>query len=126
MTQTIFITGATSGFGLVTAKRFAREGWKVAATYSRDEMVSALRDVPNVSAYKLDVANEDQVAEVAARVMAELGLPDVIVNNAGYCLVGSLAGSLMEQIRRHFDVNVFGLIAVTKAFLTHLRHAGAA
>jgi NAD(P)-dependent dehydrogenase (short-subunit alcohol dehydrogenase family) len=124
MTGTIFITGATSGFGLATVKRFAREGWKVAATYHRDEMAPALREVPNVSAYKLDVADEAQVADVLRRVMADVGLPDVIVNNAGYCLIGSLEGSSMAQIRRQFDVNVFGLIAVTKAFLPHLRARG--
>lgn len=121
MTKTIFITGATSGFGLATAKRFARENWKVVATYRRDEASAALREVPNVSVHKLDVADEAQVADVVARVMAEVGVPDVIVNNAGYCLIGSLEGSSMEQIRRQFDVNVFGLIAVTKAFLPHLR-----
>lgn len=124
MTGTIFITGATSGFGLASAERFAREGWKVAATYHRDEMAPALREVPNVSAYNLDVADEAQVADVTRRVIANVGLPDVIVNSAGYCLIGSLEGSSMEQIRRQFDVNVFGLIAVTKAVLPHLRERG--
>lgn len=124
MSGTVFITGATSGFGLATVKRFASEGWKVAATYRRDEAAADLRTVPGVTTYKLDVADEAQVADVTARVLADVGLPDVIVNNAGYCLIGSLEGSSMEQIRRQFDVNVFGLIAVTKAFLPHLRERG--
>lgn len=121
MAGTIFITGATSGFGLATAKRFASQGWTVAATYHRTEMMPVLAEVQGVTAYPLDVADDAQVTEIVARVIAEIGVPDVVVNNAGYCLMGSLEGSSMDQIRRQFDVNLFGLIAVTKAFLPHLR-----
>lgn len=124
MTKVIFVTGATSGFGLEIARRFANEGWKVAATYRSEEKREALDAIGGVAVYKLDVTEDDQVERVARQVTDEVGVPDVLVNNAGYCLMGSLEASSMEQIRQQFDVNTFGLIAVTKAFLPDLRKRG--
>lgn len=124
MANTIFITGATSGFGQATAELFARHGWQVAATYHHAEKAAHLAQLANTTTYELDVANPAQVTEVVKRVLAEVGVPDVIVNNAGHCLLGSLEGSSLEQIERQFDVNFFGTVRVTKAFLPHLRQRG--
>jgi NAD(P)-dependent dehydrogenase (short-subunit alcohol dehydrogenase family) len=121
MSGTIFITGATSGFGLSTARRFAREGWKVVGTYRREQAAQPLLDVSGVTAFELDVSDADQIRRVVDWVIAEVGLPDVIVNNAGYCLMGSLEGSSMEQIRHQLEVNFFGLVGVIKGFLPALR-----
>lgn len=124
MSGAIFITGATSGFGLSTARRFAREGWKVVGTYRREQAAQPLLEVPSATAFKLDVSDADQVGRVVDRVIAEIGVPDVIVNNAGYCLMGSLEGSSMEQIRHQLEVNFFGLVGVIKGFLPALRERG--
>jgi NAD(P)-dependent dehydrogenase (short-subunit alcohol dehydrogenase family) len=124
MPGTIFITGATSGFGLSTARRFAREGWKVVGTYRRKQAAQSLLDIPGVTAFELDVSDADQVQRVVGRVIAEVGVPDAIVNNAGYCLMGSLEGSSMEQIRHQLEVNFFGLVGVIKGFLPALRERG--
>jgi NAD(P)-dependent dehydrogenase (short-subunit alcohol dehydrogenase family) len=124
MPGTIFITGATSGFGLSTARRFAREGWTVVGTYRREQVAQALLDVPGVTAFELDVSDADQVQQVVDLVIAKIGVPDAIVNNAGYCLMGSLEGSSMEQIRHQVEVNFFGVIGVIKGFLPALRERG--
>ena len=124
MANTIFITGATSGFGQATAELFARHGWRVAATYHHADKAAHLAQLANTTNYELDVANPTQVEEVVGRVLAEVGVPDVIVNNAGYCLMGSLEGSSLDQIERQFDVNFFGTVRVIKAFLPHLRQRG--
>ncbi len=117
----IFITGATSGFGLSTAQRFAREGWVVVGTYRREHVAQALFDIPEVFALELDVSEPGQIQRVVDRVNSEVGVPDVIVNNAGYCLMGSLEGSSMEQIRHQIEVNFFGLVGVIKGFLPAMR-----
>jgi NAD(P)-dependent dehydrogenase (short-subunit alcohol dehydrogenase family) len=124
MASTIFITGATSGFGLATATLFSQHGWRVAATYHRAEAATPLTQLANTTAYELDIANPAQVEEVMGRVLEEFGVPDVIVNNAGYCLIGSLEASSMEQIERQFDVNFFGTVRVIKALLPQLRQKG--
>jgi NAD(P)-dependent dehydrogenase (short-subunit alcohol dehydrogenase family) len=121
---TIFITGATSGFGLSTARRFAREGWSVVATYRREQATGPLLKIPGVTAFQLDVSDPDQIKHVVDCVIAEAGVPDVLVNNAGYCLMGSLEGSSMEQIRHQVEVNFFGVVGVIKAFLPSFRERG--
>jgi NAD(P)-dependent dehydrogenase (short-subunit alcohol dehydrogenase family) len=124
MPGTIFITGATSGFGLATARRFAREGWNVVATYRREQVAEPLLTIPGVTAFQLDVSEPDQIKHVVDRVISAIGVPDVIVNNAGYCLMGSLEGSSMEQIRHQVEVNFFGVVGVIKGFLPALRERG--
>lgn len=124
MTRTIFITGTTSGFGKATVELFAKNGWNVAATSRQPDMADVFAAYPNVKTYQLDVTDDAAVERVAAEAIADFGSVDVLVNNAGYCLMGSLEASTMEQVRRQFDTNTFGLIAVTKAFLPHLRARG--
>jgi NAD(P)-dependent dehydrogenase (short-subunit alcohol dehydrogenase family) len=120
--KTIFITGTNSGFGKATVELFARAGWQVAATV-RDLSAHAqlFNEFPNVTLFKLDVTDFAQVDAVAQAVIATFGTIDVVVNNAGYCLMGPTETSSMEQIKRQFDTNVFGLFAVTKAFIPHFR-----
>lgn len=121
-TKTIFITGASSGFGMATVLQFALAGWQVAATV-RD--LSAHGDLfkhfPHVTLFDLDVTDFVQVESVAQAAIARFGTIDVVVNNAGYCLMGPTETSSMAQIKRQFETNVFGVFAVTKAFIEHFR-----
>ncbi len=122
MNKTIFITGTNSGFGKATVERFAKAGWKVAATVRDINKNSELfNDLENVSLYELDVTNFNQVDEVAQSVIKKFGKIDVVVNNAGYCLMGPTETSTMEQIKAQYETNVFGVFAVTKAFIPHFR-----
>jgi NAD(P)-dependent dehydrogenase (short-subunit alcohol dehydrogenase family) len=81
MTQTIFITGASTGLGYASAKLFAAKGWKVIATM-RDPSKSDLGAIPGVTLLPLDVVNPAQIKETAAKALA-LGPVDVVFNNAG-------------------------------------------
>lgn len=120
--KTIFITGTNSGFGKATVEQFAKAGWNVAATV-RDAQAhkNLFAALPSVTLYELDVTDFAQVNQVAQAAIQKFGKIDVVVNNAGYCLMGPTETSTMDQIKAQFDTNVFGLFAVTKAFIPHFR-----
>lgn len=122
MSKSIFITGTNSGFGKATVEQFAKAGWNVAATVRDTHKNSGLfKELPNVIIYELDVTDFEQVEKVAQSVIQKFGKIDVVVNNAGYCLMGPTETSTMEQIKEQYETNVFGLFAVTKAFIPHFR-----
>jgi len=123
--KSIVITGSSSGIGKATAKHFAAQGWKVAATMRKPENETELNQLENVSLYALDVTDEASIAEATQQILADFGTVDVVLNNAGYSLSGAFEAATPEQIQRQFDVNVFGLMNVTLAFLPHFRANGA-
>jgi NAD(P)-dependent dehydrogenase (short-subunit alcohol dehydrogenase family) len=120
------ITGASTGIGEACAVELARRGWRVFAGVRRDEDAERLRRLgPAVEPLRLDVTVAEQVAAAAERLRAELdgsGLAG-LVNNAGIALGGPLETLPLDEIRRPFEVNVFGLLAVTQAVLPLLRQA---
>lgn len=122
MNKTIFITGTSSGIGNATVELFAKQGWNVIATVKSNYMQTDLfKNLPNVTIFELDVTNFEQVSSVAELAIKKFGKIDVIVNNAGYCLMGPTETSTMEQIKAQFETNVFGVFAVIKAFVPHFR-----
>lgn len=123
MTQTILVTGASTGIGRATAALFADRGWNVAATM-RDPASSDLAEGPNLAVSALDVTDEASIATAVAGAIERFGSLDVVVNNAGYAGYGPIEATPMERIRRQFDTNVIGLLAVTKAVVPHLRARG--
>lgn len=124
--STIFITGTSSGIGRATAKYFSGKGWNVGAAMRSPEKETELENLPGVKLYKIDVTDTESVEAAKDSVIADFGKIDVVVNNAGYAVSGYFENMTEEQIRRQYDVNVFGLMRVTKAFLPHFRenHAG--
>ena len=126
--QSILITGATSGIGRDAALRLARAGHLVLAGGRRPDALAALaRDARGrLEPVTLDVTDPASVA--AARALVERrtggrGL-DVLVNNAGYALPGPLEALAERDLRELFDTNVFGLLAVTRAFVPAMRERG--
>ncbi|MCG8348968.1 MAG: SDR family oxidoreductase [Chloroflexales bacterium] len=119
--NTIVITGASSGIGKATAKYFAGKGWKVAATMRKPANETELNQHDNISLYGLDVTDEASIANAAEQILNDFGAVDVVLNNAGYGLLGPFEAATPEQIKRQFDTNVFGLMSVTRAFLPHFR-----
>lgn len=124
MTQTIFITGASSGIGKVTAKLFRAKGWNVVATMRSPEKEDDLTRLANVLVTRLDVTDEGSIASAVEKATKRFGRVDVLLNNAGYGAYGPLEAFPMERIRRQFDTNVIGLMATTKAVLPHFRANG--
>lgn len=119
--KTIVITGSSTGIGLATAKHFAAQGWNVAATMRTPEKDTELGGLENVRLYKLDVTDESSIASARDSILNDFEKVDVVLNNAGYGLVGPFEATSSEQIKRQFDTNVFGLMEVTRAFLPHFR-----
>lgn len=126
MPKTILITGASSGIGKATAKYFHEKGWNVIATMRTPEKEEELTQLDNVLVTRLDVQDSASIASAVEAGIAQFGKIDVLVNNAGYGCWGVLEATPMEKIRHQFDVNVFGLLATTKAVLPHFRanHSG--
>jgi NAD(P)-dependent dehydrogenase (short-subunit alcohol dehydrogenase family) len=123
MKKTIFITGTSSGIGKATVELFAKQGWNVIATVKSNYIETDLfKNLSNVTVYELDVTNFEQVNAVAEIVIKKFGKIDVVVNNAGYCLMGPTETSTMQQIKDQYETNIFGVFAVTKAFIPHFRN----
>ncbi|MHA4327749.1 SDR family oxidoreductase [Bacillus cereus] len=119
--KTIFITGASSGIGKATARHFAEKGWNVIATMRSPEKETELTGLDNVLILRLDVEQKETIQESIVKGIKRFGKIDVLLNNAGYGTMGIFESATDEQIRRQFDVNVFGLMKMTKAMLPHLR-----
>ena len=121
MTKTIFITGASSGIGRVTAHHFHERGWNVVATMRAPDKAAELGDMDRVLVTRLDVLDPDSISSARDAARERFGSVDVLLNNAGYGAYGPLEAFSMERIERQFATNVTGLLAVTKAFLPHFR-----
>lgn len=121
MKNTILITGASSGFGKETARLFQRSGWNVVATMRSPEKETELATLPNVMLVRLDVTDHASINDAVSEGTKQFGKIDVLVNNAGYGLIGVFESATSEQIQNQYAVNVFGLMNVTKAVLPIMR-----
>lgn len=121
--KTFFITGVSSGFGRAIANAALRAGHRVVGTVRTEQAATEFKGQFHAEAHVrlLDVTQFDAVAPLAAAVEAEIGPVDVVINNAGYGHEGILEESSLDDMRRQFDVNVFGAVAVIKAFLPFMR-----
>ena len=121
MSKTVLITGTSSGFGLHSARRFAGAGWNVVATMRTPRDIEGLSGLPNVLVTRLDVEDAASIAAAVDAAVARFGAIDVLVNNAGFGLYGVFESTPREKIRQQFDVNLFGLMDVTRAVLPQMR-----
>ena len=121
MKKTVFITGASSGFGKESVRLFHEKGWNVVATMRSPETERELTGLSGVLVTKLDVTDETTIASAIKAALGAFGQIDVLVNNAGYGALGALEAASDEEIRRQLEVNFFGLIAVTRAVLPGMR-----
>lgn len=122
-TRSAVVTGASSGIGAATARRLAREGFHVSCAARRRDRIEALADEIDGTPVECDVTSEESVAALAAAVGRPL---DVLVNNAGGAFgAGPVAEADTDDWRRMYDVNVIGLMQVTRALLPALLASGA-
>lgn len=121
MSKTILITGASSGIGKATAKLFQEKGWNVIATMRTPEKEKELNQLDNVLVTRLDVLDLESIDSALAAGIEKFGTIDVVLNNAGYGLMGTFESAKRESIIRQFGVNVQGLFDVTQKALPHFR-----
>lgn len=113
------VTGASSGIGAATAARLAEKGFTVFGT-SRTPTRSAT-DGNAAGLIELDVRSDESVAGCVAEVLGQAGRIDVLVNNAGYALVGEAEGASVADAQQQLDTNFFGVVRLVGAVLPHMR-----
>jgi NADP-dependent 3-hydroxy acid dehydrogenase YdfG len=121
-----FITGASRGFGRVWADAALKRGDKVAATARKLSGIADLKEKygANVLTLELDVTNTKQVKTAVSQAHAHFGRLDIVLNNAGYSLVGTIEEGSAEDVKAMYDTNIFGALAVIQAVLPLLRQQG--
>lgn len=121
-----FITGASRGFGRVWADAALKRGDKVAATARKSASIADLKEKygENVLTLELDVTKPDQVKTAVAQAHSHFGRLDIVLNNAGYSLVGTIEEASADDVRALYETNIFGTLAVIQAALPLLRQQG--
>jgi NAD(P)-dependent dehydrogenase (short-subunit alcohol dehydrogenase family) len=118
--KTALITGASSGIGEATALHLAELGFTVYASARRVDRMTDLAD-RGIRTRSVDVSDDDSMVALVEAVIADTGRIDVLVNNAGYGLYGALEDVPIDEARRQFEVNVFGLARMTQLVLPQMR-----
>jgi NAD(P)-dependent dehydrogenase (short-subunit alcohol dehydrogenase family) len=117
-----FITGASRGFGALIAEEALAAGDAVVATARDPSSVTArLGSHERLLATRLDVTDEAEAHQAAGLAVKKFGRIDVLVNNAGYGLLGAIEEASAKETEKLFGTNVFGLLGVTRAVLPHMR-----
>lgn len=120
MKKVILITGASSGIGKDTALSLIKEGHVVYGVARRLEM---MKDIVQAGghAIKMDILKERNIDDVVNQIIKEQSRVDVLINNAGYGLWGAVETISIDEARRQFDVNIFGLAYLTKKIIPIMR-----
>lgn len=117
-----FITGASRGFGALIAEAALKAGDAVVATARDPNTVTArLGTHERLLATRLDVTSEAEAHAAAGEAVKKFGRIDILINNAGYGLLGAVEEASADETQRLFGTNVFGLLGVTRAVLPHMR-----
>jgi NAD(P)-dependent dehydrogenase (short-subunit alcohol dehydrogenase family) len=119
----VLVTGCSSGIGRATAALLARQGHTVYATARREQDLAELQ-AAGCRTLALDVTDEDSRRTAVARVVSEAGAVGALVNNAGYSLSGALETLDLDDVRRQFETNVFGLLRMCQLVLPSMRERG--
>lgn len=121
--KTWFITGASKGFGFEIAKAALDAGDRVVATVRNKQSVlsDALGNHPGLFIVEMDVTNETQVKLAVQKAIDHFGRLDIVVNNAGYGIVGAIEEVSDAEAKKQYDTNVFGLLNVLRSTLPFLR-----
>lgn len=117
--QVVLITGCSSGIGRALAREFAASGHRVVATARRLESIEDLGD-DSIQILQLDVTDEHSVENAVKNAYALNGRIDIVVNNAGYALIGPVAEIELEDLRTQLETNVVGVVAMIRAVVPHM------
>jgi NAD(P)-dependent dehydrogenase (short-subunit alcohol dehydrogenase family) len=131
MAKTALITGASSGFGLLTSVTLARRGWQVLATIRDPDRRSLLEDaaraagvLDRIEIHLLDVTRAEQISAIASLIGERVQSLHAVLNNAGFAVPGFAEDVSDAELREQFDTNFFGAAAVTRALLPRMRRQG--
>lgn len=122
--EVILVTGASSGMGRETAIRLAKEGYVVYAAARRLDKLSELKSNSCIP-LELDITNDESIVNAIKLIEKHHGGVDVLFNNAGIAILGSVEEMTIEDARKTFDVNVFGLARLTQLVIPYMRKKGA-
>lgn len=117
------ITGVSSGFGRAFAQAALEKGHRVVGTVRNDDAIASFERLApgRATAVRLDVTDMEAIEPAVAGIEGTIGPVDVLINNAGYGHEGTLEESPIEEMRRQFEVNVFGAVGMMKAVLPFMR-----
>jgi NAD(P)-dependent dehydrogenase (short-subunit alcohol dehydrogenase family) len=125
------ITGSSSGFGLLTSIELAKAGFRVVATMrdlgrrgALEQAAAAAGVAGQIEVRALDVTHFDDIPGFVEQVVRDYGRLDALVNNAGFAVAGFTEDIRLEELRRQFDTNFFGVVVMTKAVLPVMRRQG--
>ncbi|HEY8960849.1 MAG TPA: oxidoreductase [Luteolibacter sp.] len=121
--RTVLITGASSGIGRAAAENMLNAGYRVFVVARRIEKMRELEHRGAV-AIAMDITKEEEIAAVIDRIISECGSIDILINNAGYGSYGAIEDVPLEEGRRQFEVNLFGLARLTQLVLPKMRENG--
>lgn len=121
MDRVVLITGASSGIGRETAKLFQTKNWKVAATMRTPDNAGDLTNIVDLACLRLDVTEPATIRSAIEETLEKFERIDVVVNNAGYGLLGPFEAASDEQVRRQFETNVFGVMNVCREIIPYFR-----
>ncbi len=121
MSQTILVTGASSGIGQATARLLAERGFAVFGTARKPESAQS----QGVTMVALDVRSDESVRACLEQVIAKAGRLDVLINNAGYSLTSAAEEASVEEAKAQFETNFFGIVRMVNAVLPGMRTRGA-
>ncbi len=121
--KAVLITGCSTGIGRKTAEHLAARGWTVYATARRPDSIKDLEE-KGCRTLALDVTDEESMSAAVKAVEDAEGAVGVLINNAGYSQSGAVEEVAMDQVRRQFDTNVFGLLRMCQLVLPGMRRQG--
>lgn len=122
--KTVLITGASSGIGKASAEYFSKKGWNVSATMRTPTKAGDWANGRNVICPRLDLTVPETINAAIDKTLEQFGRIDVLVNNAGYALMGPVEGVTSEQLHHQFQINVFGAISTMQAVIPLFRQQG--
>lgn len=121
MPSTVLVTGSSSGFGRAIARHFHANGWNVIASMRSPASEAEFTGRDRILVTRLDVQDRSTIGAAIESGISAFGKIDIVINNAGFGLNGIFEGMPREKIIEQFDVNVFGVMDVTRAILPHFR-----